>query len=88
MFEDTCDAWITTAMGAWSQDMFISTVYGTLGPDAVVQSIQESNATTIFCNRKNVGKLIARKSDTPTCTANSYICANGKYAKWVKCLGK
>ncbi|EEQ97946.1 Long-chain-fatty-acid--CoA ligase, putative [Perkinsus marinus ATCC 50983] len=66
MFEDTCDAWITTAMGAWSQDMFISTVYGTLGPDAVAQSIQESSATTIFCNRKNVGKLIAKKDDMPT----------------------
>ncbi|KAF4738307.1 Long-chain-fatty-acid--CoA ligase 4, partial [Perkinsus olseni] len=66
MFEDTCDAWITTALGAWSQDMFISTVYGTLGPDAVAQSIQESCATTIFCNRKNVGKLIAKKDEMPS----------------------
>ncbi|KAF4708184.1 Long-chain-fatty-acid--CoA ligase 3, partial [Perkinsus olseni] len=38
IFEDTCAEWITAALGAWSQSMIVTTIYGTLGPDAVAQA--------------------------------------------------
>ncbi|EER00679.1 Long-chain-fatty-acid--CoA ligase, putative [Perkinsus marinus ATCC 50983] len=66
IFEDTCDMWITAALGAWTQDMLVTTVYGTLGPDAVVQAVQEGQRTTLLCNRKNVHKIIARRSEMPS----------------------
>ncbi|KAF4647649.1 Long-chain-fatty-acid--CoA ligase 3, partial [Perkinsus olseni] len=66
IFEDTCDMWITAALGAWTQDMLVTTVYGTLGPDAVVQAVQEGERTTLLCNRKNVKKIVARRSEIPS----------------------
>ncbi|KAF4666746.1 Long-chain-fatty-acid--CoA ligase 3 [Perkinsus chesapeaki] len=66
IYEDTCAEWAQAAFGTWSQNMIVTTVYGTLGPDSVAQAIQEGNGTTVFCNRKNVSKLIEYSKEMPT----------------------
>ncbi|EER05386.1 Long-chain-fatty-acid--CoA ligase, putative [Perkinsus marinus ATCC 50983] len=66
IFEDTCAEWITAALGAWSQNMIVTTIYGTLGPDAVAQAFTEGQGTTLLCNRKNVAGVVAAREDMPS----------------------
>ncbi|KAF4750975.1 Long-chain-fatty-acid--CoA ligase 3 [Perkinsus olseni] len=66
IFEDTCAEWITAALGAWSQSMIVTTIYGTLGPDAVAQAFVEGQGTTLLCNRKNVAGVIAARDTMPS----------------------
>ncbi|EER00851.1 Long-chain-fatty-acid--CoA ligase, putative [Perkinsus marinus ATCC 50983] len=66
IYEDTCAEWAQAAFGTWSQNMIVTTVYGTLGPDSVAQAIQEGSGTTVLCNRKNVERLIAYSKEMPS----------------------
>ena len=53
IFEDTCQQWTTAMQGAFSQSITVATCYATLGEDAVVSSVAETNATVLFLNWKN-----------------------------------
>ncbi|EER13090.1 long-chain-fatty-acid coa ligase, putative, partial [Perkinsus marinus ATCC 50983] len=81
IFEDTCAQWITAALGAWSQNMIVTTIYGkltippalprlkmpgTLGPDAVSQAFTEGQGTTLLCNRKKVAGVVEAREAMPT----------------------
>ncbi|EER13704.1 acyl-CoA synthetase, putative [Perkinsus marinus ATCC 50983] len=66
IFEDTCAQWITAALGAWSQNMIVTTIYGTLGPDAVSQAFMEGQGTTLLCNRKKVAGVVEARETMPT----------------------
>lgn len=52
LFEDTCAQWSTALHGAFTQSMVVATCYATLGEDAVVSAVEETQATTLFCNWK------------------------------------
>jgi len=52
LYEDTCAQWTTALHGAFSQSMVIATCYATLGDDAVVAAVTETQAVTLFCNWK------------------------------------
>ncbi|KAJ1473251.1 hypothetical protein T484DRAFT_1637255, partial [Baffinella frigidus] len=75
MWENTCADWLMAAHGAFSQSIFfyrpptapppqvVSTVYATLGTDAVVDAVNETSSSTLVCNRMNVaqaGKMASR----------------------------
>lgn len=66
IFENTCSEWMISAMGCFSQGIIVTTIYATLGMDAVVDSINEGIIQAIVCNFSNVGVLVARKKEMPT----------------------
>lgn len=66
IFENTCKEWLIGAMGAFSQSLVVTTIYATLGNDAVVSAVQDGAISAILCNKKDVKKVISRSSDMKT----------------------
>jgi len=66
IFENTCQEWITAAYGAFSQSIIVTTIYATLGIDAVIDAINDGVITTILCNKTNVQALVDRIGSIPT----------------------
>lgn len=66
IFEDTCPEWMIGALGAYSQSISVTTVYATLGIDAVVDSINDGRIRAILCNKRNVSFLLGKIGDMPT----------------------
>ena len=66
IFENTCAEWMIAAMGAFSQGITVTTVYATLGMDAVVEAIEDNIIPVILCNKKDVAKLVEKCKKTPT----------------------
>ena len=66
IFENTCQEWMIAAQGAFSQSIVATTIYATLGMDAVMDAIQDGGIRAIVCNKRNVKNLIARIGDVPT----------------------
>ena len=66
IFENTCAEWITSAIGAFSQSIVVTTIYATLGLDAVVTAIQDGKISAIVCNKKDVKKVLSRSMDVPS----------------------
>jgi long-chain acyl-CoA synthetase len=58
IFENTSAEWMISAIGAFSQGMIVTTVYATLGMEAVIEAINEVSITAIVCNKTNVGNLV------------------------------
>ena len=56
----------TTLNIAFSQSISITTVYATLGIDAVVDSINAGNIAAIVCNKRSVGVLVNKIASMPT----------------------
>ncbi|KAL7478891.1 hypothetical protein ACHAW6_004640 [Cyclotella cf. meneghiniana] len=66
IFENTCPEWMIAALGAFSQSISVTTVYSTLGIDAVVDSINDGRIRAILCNKRNVALLVGKIQDMPT----------------------
>eukprot|EP00956_Cyclotella_meneghiniana_P039495 scaffold172642_cov79-Cyclotella_meneghiniana.AAC.8 len=66
IFENTCPEWAIGAIGAFSQSISITTVYATLGIDAVIDSINDGRIRAILCNKRNVALLVSKIKDMPT----------------------
>lgn len=66
IFENTCSAWLTSALGAFSQSIIVTTIYATLGMDAVADAVQEGVIRAIVCNKRNVKLIVSRLKDMPT----------------------
>lgn len=66
IFENTCPEWMIGALGAFSQSISITTVYATLGIDAVIDSINDGRIRAILCNKRSVGLLVSKIGDMPT----------------------
>lgn len=66
IFENTCPEWMIGALGAFSQSISVTTVYATLGIDAVVDSINDGRIRAILCNKKSVSTLLGKITDMPT----------------------
>ena len=68
IFEDTCKEWTTALQGAMSQSMVVATCYATLGADAVVSAVNETQATALMVNWKQVEEFVKRAEDMPSLT--------------------
>lgn len=66
IFENTCAEWMIAAQGAFSQSMAVTTIYATLGMDAVIDAINDGVIRAIVCNKKNVDNLIGRIKEMPS----------------------
>ena len=68
IFENTCAPWMISAIGAFTQSITVTTVYATLGIDAVVEAIVDNIIPVIVCNKKDVGRLVEKIKQMPTLT--------------------
>jgi len=68
IFEETCKEWTTALQGAMSQSMVMATCYATLGADAVVLAVNETQATALMVNWKQVEAFYQRAKDMPSLT--------------------
>lgn len=93
IFENTCSEWMISALGAFSQSVVVTTIYATLGMDAVISAIQDGVISAIVCNKKDVAKLVSRSADMKTlktiiytsdCVADSDEFDFGQVPKGVK----
>jgi len=66
IFENTCGEWLTAALGAFSQSVIVTTIYATLGMDAVADAIQEGVVRAVVCDKRSVGDIVKRIGETPT----------------------
>lgn len=66
IFENTSSEWMIAAQGAFSQSIVVTTIYATLGMNAVVDAIQDGVISAIVCNKKSVGAVVGRAKETPT----------------------
>jgi acyl-CoA synthetase (AMP-forming)/AMP-acid ligase II len=66
IFEDTCKEWTTAFQGAMSQSMVVATCYATLGHEAVVAAVNETQATALMVNWKQVEDFYKRAKDMPS----------------------
>ena len=66
IFENTCSEWMIAAQGAFSQGMVVTTIYATLGMDAVVDAVKDGSVRAIVCNQRSVGALVERLCDMPS----------------------
>lgn len=66
IFENTCPEWLMSSLGAFSQSITVTTIYATLGMDAVEHAVNDNIISVIVCNKTNVQALIDRKKSMPT----------------------
>lgn len=65
IFENTCPEWMIACMGAFTQGIIVTTIYATLGLDAVIDAVNECNVKAIVCNKSNISKLTERINKMP-----------------------
>jgi long-chain acyl-CoA synthetase len=66
VFENTCAPWMIAAMGAFTQSITVTTVYATLGIDAVMEAVSDNVIRVIVCNKASVAKLVKNCANMPT----------------------
>mmetsp|Transcript_18106 Transcript_18106/g.23458 ORF Transcript_18106/g.23458 Transcript_18106/m.23458 type:complete len:382 (-) Transcript_18106:1301-2446(-) len=66
IFENTCAEWMIAAQGCFTQSIVVTTIYATLGMDAVIDAVNEGIITAIVCNLSNVEVLVARIKEMKT----------------------
>jgi len=66
IFENTCSEWIIAALGAFSQSIVVTTIYATLGMDAVIDAINNGVISALLCNQANVQHVIDISAKVPT----------------------
>ena len=54
------------ANGCFSQSMVVSTVYATLGVDAVKEAVNEGKATCLLCNRASIPAIAKIAGEMPS----------------------
>lgn len=82
IYEDTCEAWMTACMGAFMQSVAVATSYSTLGISSVGEAVNETGATVILCNIKDVGKVATYCSERcPSLTTIIYTFNNSTESK-------
>mmetsp|Transcript_28018 Transcript_28018/g.43569 ORF Transcript_28018/g.43569 Transcript_28018/m.43569 type:complete len:721 (-) Transcript_28018:139-2301(-) len=60
IFENTCAEWMIAAQGCFSQSIIVTTIYATLGMDAVIDAVNDGIISAILCNKTNVKVLVSR----------------------------
>ena len=54
------------AQGAFSQSVIVTTIYATLGMDAVIDAVIDGQISAIVCNMKNVANIVSRVGEMPS----------------------
>ncbi|CAN6203988.1 unnamed protein product [Urochloa humidicola] len=62
IFSDTRAEWIIAAQGCFRQNLTVVTIYASLGEDALVHSLNETQVSTLICDSKQLKKLPAISS--------------------------
>jgi len=66
IFENTCGEWMVAAQAAFSQSIVVTTIYSTLGMDAVIEAVKDGVISAIVCNKINVKAIVGRMKEMPT----------------------
>ena len=66
IFENTCAQWMIAAMGAFTQSITVTTVYATLGMDAVVEAVEDNLIPVLVCNKKDVARVVSKAKSMKT----------------------
>ncbi|CAJ1964764.1 unnamed protein product [Sphenostylis stenocarpa] len=62
IFSDTRAEWLIALQGCFRQNVTVVTIYATLGEDALVHSLNETEVSTLICESKLLKKLDAIRS--------------------------
>lgn len=62
IFSDTRAEWIIAAQGCFRQNLTVVTIYASLGEDALVHSLNETQVSTLICDSKQLKKIPAISS--------------------------
>ncbi|KAL0478613.1 long chain acyl-CoA synthetase [Acrasis kona] len=76
IFEDTRKEWFLTLQACFRYNIVVTTVYASLGDDALITAINETQVTCMLINEKALGKFI--KVIQPKCPSLKYLiyCTN------------
>lgn len=66
IFADSCPEWFISFQGCFRQNITIVTIYSSLGEDALIHSLNETQVSTVICDAKQVKKLSAVSSSLKT----------------------
>lgn len=72
IFENTCPEWMMSALGAFSQSITVTTIYATLGMDAVELAVNDNIISVIVCNKTQVAALVKRQEHMKTLSTIVY----------------
>ncbi|GMH83283.1 hypothetical protein TL16_g09542 [Triparma laevis f. inornata] len=81
IFENTCAEWQIAAQGAFTQSMIVTTIYATLGIDAVIDAVQECKIRAMLCNKTSIKILMSRIKEMPTLNFDDFV-KSGDTAKF------
>ncbi|KAJ8637090.1 hypothetical protein MRB53_011357 [Persea americana] len=66
IFSETRAEWIIAFQGCFRQNITVVTIYASLGEDALVHSLNETQVTTLICDSKQLKKISAISSSLDT----------------------
>ncbi|CAH9072864.1 unnamed protein product [Cuscuta epithymum] len=66
IFSETRSEWFIAFQGCFRQNITVVTIYASLGDDALVHSLNETQASTLICDPKQLKKLASISSDLKT----------------------
>ncbi|KAM3383254.1 long chain acyl-CoA synthetase 8 [Capsicum galapagoense] len=73
IFSETCPEWIIAFQGCFRQNIAVVTIYASLGDDALIHSLNETQASTLICDAKQLKKLATIGSNLKTITNVIYF---------------
>ncbi|XP_050384605.1 long chain acyl-CoA synthetase 8 [Argentina anserina] len=62
IFADTCAEWFIAFQGCFRQNLTVVTIYSSLGEDALIHSLHETQVSTLICDSKQLKRLAAISS--------------------------
>ncbi|XP_047971621.1 long chain acyl-CoA synthetase 8 isoform X2 [Salvia hispanica] len=62
IFSDTRAEWLIAFHGCFRQNVTVVTIYASLGEEALIHSLNETQVSTVICDSKQLKKLIAVRS--------------------------
>ncbi|KAL0732975.1 hypothetical protein Bca4012_009185 [Brassica carinata] len=77
IFSDTRAEWFIAFQGCFRQNLTVVTIYASLGEDALIYSLNETQVSTLICDSKQLKKLSAIKSSLKTVKNIIYIEEDG-----------
>ncbi|KAL3624630.1 Long chain acyl-CoA synthetase 8 [Castilleja foliolosa] len=66
IFAETRPEWLVAFHGCFRQNVTVVTIYASLGDDALIHSLNETQVSTLICDSKQLKKLAAISSKLPT----------------------
>ncbi|CAM8888073.1 unnamed protein product [Rhodiola kirilowii] len=66
IFSDTRAEWLIAFQGSFRQNLTVVTIYASLGEDALVHSLNETEVSTLVCDSKQLRKLASISSSLKT----------------------